>query len=154
MVRVVLTWLLMTNVTVSCSSSNSRRSSSRSVSPPTFSLPRGRGGPSSAPHGVGRGRGRVRGRRSRLSLGSSDTATSPEKKQPVVKRGGRKSLSSRLGTLAKKKGYITGLIDIIIYWEFGVTALWSCFGERVLLLWWHHVSSWTLWNSLVLCSIK
>jgi len=90
---------------VPCSSSNSRRSSSRSVSPSSYSPQRGRSGSLSAKRG-GRGRGRVRGRgrRQRLSVGSDD-ATSPENKQLVGKRGGRKSLSSRLGAVAKKKGY-------------------------------------------------
>jgi len=104
--------LLMTVLSVLCSSSsNSRRSSSRSASPSTARLPRGRGGSLSAQRSV-LGRGRGRGRRPRLSLGSNDAA-SPEKRQPVVKRGGRKSVSSRLGTLAKKKGYLPRLIDMI-----------------------------------------
>jgi len=99
--------LLTLDSFVSCSSSSSRRSLSRSASPSSFSPQRGRSGPFSAKRGpVGRGRGRGRGRRSQLSLGS-DNVTSPEKKLPVGKRGGRKSLSSRLGAVARKKGYCT-----------------------------------------------
>jgi len=80
-------------------------------------VPRGRGRLLRQRGVLGRGRGR--GRRAQLSLSGSDTAMSPEKKQPVVKRGGRKSLSSRLGTLAKKKGYFLCLIDMVSYWEYG-----------------------------------
>ena len=90
------------------SSSRSRRSSSKSASPPSFSPQRARGGSLSAKRGGlgrGRARGRGRGRRSRLSLGNEST-TSPENKQPVGKRGGRRSMSSRLGVVAKKKGYL------------------------------------------------
>lgn len=89
-----------------CSSSNSRRSSSRSASPSSFSPQRGRSGqPLAKRGGLNRGRTRGRGRRSRPSVGS-DSAMSPENRQPVGKRGGRKSLSSRLGAaVAKKKRY-------------------------------------------------
>ena len=105
--------VLMTRFTVSFSSSSrSRRSSSKSASPPSFSPQRGRGGSLSAKRGgLGRGRARGRGRRSRLSLGNENTTT-PENKQPVGKRGGRRSLSSRLGVVAKKKGYLLFLIAI------------------------------------------
>jgi len=86
-----------------CSSSNSRRTSSRSASPPTFS-PQSRRKDAAASlstkrGGLGRGRGRGRARHLQMSVSGSNV----ENKQPVGKRGGRKSLASRLGASAKKK---------------------------------------------------
>jgi len=110
MLTLQLLSLTYTHLSVPCSRSrsNSRHSSPRSTSPPSFSPQRGRSRPLSKRGGRVRGRGR----NLRHSDGSVN-ATSPENKQPVGKRGGRKSLMSRLGATAKKKGYLPLFIDVM-----------------------------------------
>ena len=91
---------------------SSGKSSSRSASPSSFSPQRGRNRTSLVKRG-GRVRVRGRGRHLQLTVGNSN-ATSPERKQLVGKRGGRKSIGSRLGAIAKKKRYFLYLIDRIV----------------------------------------